>query len=78
MTQTLLQFLLTIVMYSIMGLVVGVGVVLVKKYPKIGEFLTQHPILGWTLAFALGSVALTLTMGAFEALMLTILTTLMR
>ena len=52
----LLQFLMTIVMYSIMGLVVGVSVVVVRKYPKLGEFLNQRPILGWTLAFALGSI----------------------
>lgn len=60
----LLQFLITVVTYSIIGLVVGVGIVLVRQYPKTGEFLKQHPILGWTSAFTLGSVAVTAIEGA--------------
>jgi len=74
----LLQFLMTIVMYSIMGLVVGVSVVVVRKYPKLGEFLNQRPILGWTLAFALGSIALTVTMAIFEFVTLLAVDALMR
>jgi len=74
----LLQFMLAIMMYSIMGWTVGVGITVVRKYPKAGEFLKQRPILGWTLAFALGSVVLTLTMALFEAVLLLAIDTLTR
>ena len=73
MSQTMLQFLLTIMMYSIMGFVVGVGVVLVKKYPKLGDFIYKNPILGWTLVFAVGSLAMTLTMALVDVALITIL-----
>ena len=73
MDKTLLQFVLTIMMYSIMGLVVGVGIVLVKKYPKLGDFIYKRPILGWTLAFAIGSVAMTLIMALIDVALITIL-----
>jgi hypothetical protein len=49
-------------MYTIMGCVVGVGVVIFRKYPQVSEFVKQYPILGWTLTFAAGSVALTVSM----------------
>jgi membrane protease YdiL (CAAX protease family) len=73
MSQTMLQFLLTIMMYSIMGLVVGIGVVLVKKYPKLGELLDKHPIFGWTIGFAAGSVVMTLVMAVVDVMLITLL-----
>jgi len=53
--QPLVQLLLTVAMYSIMGMTVGIGVVLYRKYPMIGFQMQQHPVLGWALAFAAGS-----------------------
>jgi hypothetical protein len=66
MTQTLFQLLLTIIMYSIMGTVVGVGITIVEEFPKVGEWLKKHPILGWTLAFAVGSTLVTFLVGLVE------------
>jgi len=78
MSQTLLQFILTVLMYTLMGCVVGVGIVLVKKYPKIGDFIYQRPILGWTLAFGAGSVVLTVLMMLTDTLLILLLRELLR
>jgi hypothetical protein len=70
--QPLVQLLLTVAMYSIMGTTVGLGVVLYRKYPQIGFQMQQHPILGWTLAFTAGSLVVTIavTVAEYAALLL--------
>ena len=78
MTQQLLQALLGIVMYALMGFLVGVGVVIAQEYPKVGDFLKQRPVLGWTAAFALGYAVHTLLMYLFEVALLAILSVLVR
>jgi len=64
LNSILFQIFLTVLTYSIMGLTFGIGVTVVRKYPKLGEFLTQRPILGWTLAFTLGSLVSTTIIAA--------------
>ena len=76
--QTVIQFLMTIMTYALMGTILGVGVVIVQKYQPIWEFLTLRPILGWTLAFAIGSVVLTLTLAALETVLLVVLNSFLR
>jgi len=73
MSQTMLQFLLIILMYSVMGCTVGVGVVLVRKYPKLYELLEKHPIIGWTIGFAAGSIVMTLVMALVDIMLITLL-----
>lgn len=78
MAQTLLQLLLTILMYSIAGAVVGIGVELSRKFPKIGEFMKQRPVLGWTLAFTLAAAATTVLITVVEGAALVVLSFLLR
>lgn len=66
MTQTLFQLLFSVVMYATMGLTVGIGVTLARQFPRVGEFLKQRPILGWALAFAVGSVVVSITVALIE------------
>lgn len=54
--QVLAQFLLSVAMYSIMGATVGLGITVARKCPQVSEFFRQRPVLGWTLAFAVGDV----------------------
>jgi hypothetical protein len=73
MEQQLLQVLLGIVMYSVMGLLVGIGITVVQEFPKVGNFLRTRPILGWTAAFALGYAVHALIMYIFEVALLLVL-----
>jgi len=66
MTTQLLQILIGIVMYALMGLIVGVGITLVRKYPEAGEFLKERPVIGWTIAFAVGYTVHSTIMFLFE------------
>ena len=61
-------------MFCIVGFVVGLGITLVRKFPKLGDFLAQRPILGWTLAFGVGSVVVTALIAIAEAALLMLLT----
>ena len=78
MTQQLLQIILGVVMYAVMGLLVGIGITIVQDYPKVGEFLKTRPIIGWTAAFALGYTVHTLIMYLFEVALLAVLAIAMR
>jgi len=64
--QPLVQLLLTVAMYSLMGMTVGLGVVLYQRYPMIGFQMQQHPVLGWSLAFAAGSMFATIVFTVIE------------
>lgn len=64
--QPLVQLLLTVAMYSLMGATVGLGVILYKKHPEIGFFMQQRPVLGWALVFMAGSFVVTVTITVLE------------
>jgi hypothetical protein len=64
--QPLVQLLLTVAMYSIMGMTVGLGVILYRRYPHIGFQMQQHPVLGWALMFAAGSAFATVVFTVIE------------
>jgi hypothetical protein len=49
-----MEFFLTMAMLALVGLVVGVGVLLSKEYPKIAEFINRRPVLGWVSVFVAG------------------------
>lgn len=72
MTTTLYQLLMTVVMYALMGSLVGCGILISRKHPQVGQFLSTNPVLGWALAFAIGSlVVTTITLAAeFAAILL--------
>lgn len=70
--DTLLHLILALLQYAVMGALVGSGIVVARKFPKVGEFLQQNPILGWTLAFTAGAAAVTLILAAAEFLMLVV------
>ena len=71
--QPLVQLLLTVAMYSVMGMTVGLGVVLYRRYPQIGFLMQQHPVLGWALAFAAGSAFATVVFTVIEYVSILIL-----
>ena len=66
MIQSILTFVMMVVIFALMGFVVGLGVLLVQDYPKVGEFLKQRPVLGWTIAFAAGGIILMLLIALFD------------
>jgi hypothetical protein len=78
MTQQLLQVLLGIVMYSLMGLLVGIGITIAEEFPKVGEFLKRRPIVGWPIAFALGYAVHSVLMYLFEVAIIAILAAVLR
>lgn len=53
----MIEFLLTLGVLAIVGFVVGVGVLLSKEYPQPAAFVNQRPVLGWTLVFVAGGMA---------------------
>jgi len=67
-----------VVMYSIMGLLVGIGITIVEEFPKVGDFFKRRPIIAWTAAFALGYAVHTLIMYLFEVALLAVLAAVMR
>jgi hypothetical protein len=73
MIASLLTFVMMVVIFSMMGFVVGLGVLLVQDYPKVGEFLKQRPVLGWTAAFATGGTILMLLIALFDFTVLLLL-----
>jgi len=78
MTQQLLQIMLGVVMYALMGLLVGVGIIITQEHPKVGAFMKERPVLGWTAAFALGYAIHSLLMYLFEVALITALGALLR
>jgi hypothetical protein len=73
MIQSVLTFVMMVVIFALMGFVVGLGVLLVQDYPKVGEFLKQRPVLGWTAAFAAGGAILMLLIALFDFTVLLLL-----
>jgi hypothetical protein len=73
MIQTLLQFVLMVILFALAGFVVGLGVLLVQDYPKVGEFLKKRPVLGYTLAFTAGGTVLMLLIALFDFTVLLLL-----
>jgi hypothetical protein len=73
MLQWLLTFVFLVVLSAIAGFVVGLGVLLVQDYPKVGEFLKQRPVLGWTAAFAAGGTIFLLLVALFDFTVLLLL-----
>lgn len=73
MIQEVLQFALFVVLFAIAGFVVGVGNLLVNDFPKVGEFIKQRPILGWTLAFTAGGTVFMLLVALFDIAVLLLL-----
>jgi hypothetical protein len=76
--NALVQFILFVVLFAIAGLIVGIGVQLVNDFPKVGAFLKQRPILGWTLAFTAGGTIYMLLIALFDFVVLMLLSQLMR
>lgn len=52
----MVSLLLTLVMLTIVGFVVGVGVLITNENPKIGAFIKTRPVLGWTAVFLTGGI----------------------
>lgn len=52
----MVSLLITLVMLTVVGFVVGVGVMLTNDHPKIGEFIKTRPVIGWTAAFLAGGI----------------------
>jgi hypothetical protein len=73
MLSYLFTFVVLLVMFAIAGFVVGIGVLLVQDYPKVGEFLKQRPVLGWTAAFAAGGAIWMLLLALFDFTVLLLL-----
>ena len=73
MIQSLFTFVMMIVIFALAGFVVGLGVLLTQDYPKVGDFLKQRPVLGWTLAFAAGGTILMLLIALFDFAVLLLL-----
>ena len=73
MLSYLFTFVMLLVLISIAGFVVGMGVLRVQDYPKVGEFLNRRPVLGWTLAFAAGGSAWLLLVALFDVSVLLVL-----
>jgi hypothetical protein len=73
MLQYLLTFVFLVVLSAIAGFIVGLGVLLVQDYPKVGEFLKQRPVLGWTVAFAVGGATFLLLVALFDFTVLLLL-----
>jgi hypothetical protein len=48
------EILVTLIVCVVAGFVVGVGVLASQDFPKIGEFMKNRPVIGWTLAFLAG------------------------
>ena len=73
MLSYLFTFVMLVALISLAGFVVGTGVLLVQDNPKIGEFLKQRPVLGWTLAFTTGGSAWLLLVALFDVSVLLLL-----
>jgi hypothetical protein len=73
MIASLLTFVMMAVIFALAGFVVGLGVLLVQDFPKVGEFLKQRPVLGWTAAFTVGGSILMLLIALFDFAVLLLL-----
>jgi hypothetical protein len=47
----MIEFLLTMVVLAIVGLVVGIGVLITQENPKVAEFFTKRPVVAYPAAF---------------------------
>ena len=69
----MISFLLTLVIMTVVGFVVGVGVLLTNDYPKVGEFIKNRPVLGWSLAFLTGSIVIGVILYVLEVAALAVI-----
>jgi hypothetical protein len=76
--QAILQFIFTIIMYALMGMTVGIGIIVCRKYPQIVDFLVARPVLGWTAAFSIGAVIMLAAMTVIEMAALALLGLILR
>ena len=60
------EVLVTLIVCVVAGFVVGVGVLATQDFPKLGEFLKNRPVIGWTLAFLAGGAAVSLLLYILE------------
>ena len=61
-----------IVMYALMGLIVGIGIIVVRRY-QLGTFFTERPVLAWPIAFGVGYIIHTTVMYLFEVALVALL-----
>ena len=47
----MVEFLLTMVVLAIIGLVVGIGVLITQENPKVADFFKSRPVLAFPAAF---------------------------
>jgi hypothetical protein len=52
----MIEIIVTLIVCVVAGFVVGVGVLATQDFPKLGEFLKNRPVIGWTLAFLAGGI----------------------
>ena len=73
MLSYLFTAVMLLVLFALAGFVVGVGVLFVQDYPRVGEFLKTRPVLGWTAAFAAGGAVWMLLVLLFDLSVLVLL-----
>ena len=67
------EILITLIVGTVAGFVVGVGVLASQDFPKIAEFLKKRPVIGWTLAGLLGTGAVSAILVILEMAALLVL-----
>ena len=60
------EVLVTLIVCVVAGFVVGVGVLATQDFPKLGEFIKNRPVIGWTLAFLAGGIAVSALLYVLE------------
>lgn len=60
------EIVITLIVCVVAGFVVGVGVLATQDFPKIGEFMKNRPVIGWTLAFLAGGITVSLLLYLLE------------
>lgn len=62
----MIEILVTLVVCVVVGFVVGVGVLATQDFPKLGEFMKNRPVIGWTLAFLAGGITVSALLWILE------------
>ncbi len=51
------EFLIYFIMLTMLGFITGVGVLIHKENAKYRDFMSNHPVLGWTATVVGGGLA---------------------